>query len=271
MYEPNYIPVHVIDAVAGDLSRVKVESKLSPLRAIFLDESYDRAARMLDIYLKDVDPGIRAYSDMLIGLLGSLTGILFGATYNCAPSTDYNLTQSEQSSTISRYLLNPELDFVKNVMTKVLQLRGQLGARDIINLRDDILRRATEHTISQPFLNKDEDKGCDDAKNKATIKELDKLAMSLFENVAPTEKGTVSVAVADEVAALTDVNCRLSDVIDEGANEFTTGPIYVDTIDRRVRENVTGADTKDFEQDCEMEDIRSRVRAATNAGSMFGN
>lgn len=271
MYVPKFIPTYVLVSVSDDLSRVKVESKLSPLRALFLDESYDRAARMVDVYLEDADPTIRSYADMLIGMLGSVTGILFGATYNCAPSNDYNLTQSEQTSTISRYLLNPERDFVKSTMTKVLQLRGQLSARDIVNLRDDILRRATKHTISQPFLNKDEDKDRDDAKNKATIKGLDKLAMSLFENATPTEKGTVSVAVTDEVAALTDVKCRVSDAIDDGANEFNTGKFYVDTIDRRVRENVTGTDNKDFEQDCEMEDIRSRVRAVTNTGSLFGN
>ena len=271
MYVSKFIPTYVLVSVSDDLSRVKVESKLSPLRALFLDESYDRAARMVDVYLEDADPTIRSYTDMLIGMLGSVTGILFGATYNCAPSNDYNLTQSEQTSTMSRYLLNPERDFVKNTMTKVLQLRGQLSARDIINLRDDILRRATKHTISQPFLNKDEDKERDDAKSKATIKELDKLAMSLFENVAPTEKGTVSVAVADEVAALTDVKCRVSDAIDEGANEFVTGSIYVDTIDRRVREKITDSDTDTLYQDCEIENIGDRVFNITNNTWLFKN
>lgn len=266
MYEPKYIPVYVMDAVASDISRIKVDSKLSPMRAIFLDESYDRAARMLDVYLEDIDPGIRAYTDMLIGLLGSLAGILFGVTYNCAPSNKYNLTQSEQVSTISRFLLNPERDFVKNVMEKVILVRGRLTPGDIVIMRDNILSRATRHTIPQPHTID----VLEGAKPKASIQDLDKRAIALFENAAPTETGTVSVTV-DDVNVVTDIMSRVSDIVDEDTNEFAIGSTYVDIIDRRVRENITNPGTKTFYQDCEMEDIRDRVSNVTNSTRLFGN
>lgn len=268
MYEPKYIPVYVMDAVASDISRIKVDSKLNPMRAIFLDESYDRAARMLDVYLEDIDPGIRAYNDMLIGLLGSLAGILFGVTYNCAPSNKYNLTQSEQVSTISRFLLNPERDFVKNVMEKVILVRGRLTSGDIVIMRDNILSRATRHTTPQPHMID----ALEGAKPKASIQDLDKRAIALFENAAPTETGTVSVTV-DDVNVVTDIMSRVSDIIDidEDTNEFATGSAYVDIIDRRVRENITDPGTKAFCQDCEMEDIRDRVSNVTNSTRRFGN